>query len=226
VRPDLSCPVSLLSSITAADFHGRHVAAINAVAQRVQQAAGLMLRFPALDRSTLRLLVCSDASFTNRDDLPSQLGHIVFLADASGSCVFLSWSSHRSRRITRSSMAAETIAFADRFDTVFSLRHEIQRMMNMTVPILMLTDSSGLFEVLTKARRTAEKRLRLSSVRMAPLEVRSSSIPHEEHTVQQQVLTLFPMAGWWSICNARGFQPTNRPGNWHTVVGSSTLPSN
>jgi hypothetical protein len=91
--------VSLLSSITAADFHGRHVAAINAVAQRVQQIAGLMLRFPALDRSTLRLLVCSDASFTNRDDLPSQLGHIVFLADASGSCVFLSWSSHRSRRI-------------------------------------------------------------------------------------------------------------------------------
>jgi hypothetical protein len=56
-------------------------------------------------------------------------------------------------------MAGEVLTFADAFDSLFTLRQEVQRMLNQPIPILMLTDSQGLVEVLTKSRHTVERRL-------------------------------------------------------------------
>jgi hypothetical protein len=56
-------------------------------------------------------------------------------------------------------MAAQTLAFADAFDNEFILKHDLQRMLGREIPLLMLTDSKFLFDVITSNRYTTEKRL-------------------------------------------------------------------
>ena len=61
------------------------------------------------------------------------------------------------------------MAFADSFDMAFMIRYDIQKMMNIRKPIMIFTDSLSLFDVITKASTTVEKRLMidLEVVKMA-----------------------------------------------------------
>jgi hypothetical protein len=92
-------------------------------------------------------------------DKSSQLGFVVLLADASGKCAILQFKSQKSRRVVRYSTAGETLAFAEAFDASFILRHDLSKILNRHIPLLMLTDSESLFKTLTKARYTTERRL-------------------------------------------------------------------
>jgi hypothetical protein len=58
-------------------------------------------------------------------------------------------------------MSAETLAFADGFDCVFTSRAELKRLLGQHVPLLMFTDSAGLFDTITHHSRTSEGRLML-----------------------------------------------------------------
>jgi hypothetical protein len=117
------------------------------------------LRFPALDPHTLRVVAYADASFHNCDDDWSQLGYVIALSDDSDSCAIVHFSSHKSKRVTRSTMAAETLAFVDAFDKAFIIRRELSRMLSKDIPPLMMTDSRALLDVITRARYTTERRL-------------------------------------------------------------------
>ena len=66
------------------------------------------------------------------------------------------------------------MAFADSFDMAFILRHDIKRMMNVKILIMMFTDSLSLFVVTTKASTTVEKRI------MIDLEVVKKGVPKNE----------------------------------------------
>ena len=61
--------------------------------------------------------------------------------------------------MSRSVLGSETMAFAHSFALAFIIGHEIQRMMNIKIPIMMFTDSLSLFDVITKASTTVEKSL-------------------------------------------------------------------
>jgi hypothetical protein len=56
-------------------------------------------------------------------------------------------------------MAAETLVFADAFASAFILEHDLQRTLGREIPLLMLTDSKFLFDLITRYRCTTEKRL-------------------------------------------------------------------
>lgn len=56
-------------------------------------------------------------------------------------------------------MAAETLAFTEAFDCAYLLKHDLQAILKRDLPLLMLTDSQQLFDVLTRSRYTSEKRL-------------------------------------------------------------------
>jgi hypothetical protein len=58
-------------------------------------------------------------------------------------------------------MAAETLAFGDAFDAAFTIREELSALVGHRVPMLMLTDSAGLFDSMTRYKRTTEGRLKL-----------------------------------------------------------------
>jgi hypothetical protein len=56
-------------------------------------------------------------------------------------------------------MAAEVMAFADAFDASYSIKNDLQTMLRQSIPLLIMTDSRPLFDVIIRARYTTEKRL-------------------------------------------------------------------
>jgi hypothetical protein len=58
-----------------------------------------------------------------------------------------------------STTAAETLALAYACDMALIVRHDLQRMLQRAIPILLLTDAQILFETLVSRRHTAERRL-------------------------------------------------------------------
>ena len=80
------------------------------------------LKFPSLERDTLRIAGFSDAAYANNYDLTSQLGRIILLSDVSNAVIPISFERYKSRRVTRSVLSAEVIAFADLFDDAYALR--------------------------------------------------------------------------------------------------------
>jgi hypothetical protein len=116
-RPDVCAFVSIVGSITERTFSGRFdIKAINDKVTHLQRTNELRLRFPHLDLSSLHLLVYTDAAFQNREDGGSQCGYIVLLSDARKCQCIIAYHSEKTKRVARSTMAAETLAFADGFD--------------------------------------------------------------------------------------------------------------
>jgi hypothetical protein len=73
-----------------------------------------------------KLTVYIDSSYCNNYDLSSQLGYIIFLSDSTGACQPLHFSSHKYKRVTRSVLGGELMAFADGIDMVIMLKHDIE----------------------------------------------------------------------------------------------------
>lgn len=162
-RPDWLFEISQLAKITEETFEKERHALIRKLNKAVKYAVDnrLRLRINKLDRKSLRIIEFSDSSFANNRELSSQLGHIVFLGDSSNAVIPLSFKSYKARRITRSAMSGEVIAFSDMFDIAIALRQDLERMLNNAVPFHLLTDSKSLFDVISKGFRTSEKRMML-----------------------------------------------------------------
>ena len=161
-RPDIACAVALLTQVTEARFHTdakKYVTDVDTVVKHLQKTPYFVLRYPKLDKDSIRLQIYSDASYASNYDASSKLGYIIFLADKNNSCQPLLWSSHKSKRVSRSVLGCETMAFADAFDVAFAIRHDLERMIGNKVPISMFTDSLSLFDVMTKATIKTEESL-------------------------------------------------------------------
>ena len=137
----------------------KHCKGLSSVVSNILTTTDQALKFSKLDHSRLRLQVYSDASYGNNLDGSSQLGYIIFLADDKDKCQLLFWSSHKSKRVSRSVLGCETMAFADAFDMAFAMKNDICKMKSLDIPIVMLADSLSLFDVITKAKITSERRV-------------------------------------------------------------------
>ncbi len=100
-------------------------------------------------------------AFANNYDLTSQLGHIVLIAGREGNAAPIYFKSYKALRVICSDMAAEFTAFCDAFDMVYSLAIEISKVLGRKVPLILLTDSKSLFDVIWKGIPTSEKRMML-----------------------------------------------------------------
>ena len=162
-RPDLQFEISQLAQITGRRFNDdarAHLKRLNAAIRYAHHNIAY-LKFPKLDRSSLRIIGYSDAAFANNLDLTSQLGRIILLTDKSQAAVPVSFKSYKSRRVTRSVLSAEVIAFADLFDDAYALRSQIEQANGRAVPMHLMTDSKSLFDIISKGSRTSEKRVML-----------------------------------------------------------------
>lgn len=92
----------------------------------------------------------SDASFAAKFDNSSQLGHNIFLVDKTKICQPILLSSYKSKKSVRSVMENELIAFVDNFDIVFTVRHDLKFSSGHEILPTVMTNSLGLFDVLTK----------------------------------------------------------------------------
>lgn len=158
-RLDLLYDINQFAQVTEAIFSSHKSEIIEAYSKCLYSATEepLSIRFPKLEKSSLKILGVSDASFANNRDLSSQLGYILFLSDTK-SVIPIIFKSYKSKRVTKSPMSAEVIAFADMFDAGIALKREIEWMIGQKVPLQLLTDSKCMFDVISSGTRTSEKR--------------------------------------------------------------------
>lgn len=123
-----------------------------------------------LDLSTAKLMVFTDGSFANNGDYSSQIGYITMLVneDFKGDHFtirgnVLHYTSVKSKRVARSTLASEILGMMAGFDTTVSLATTlglITTALNVPdIPIVICTDSYSLYECLIKLGMTIEKRL-------------------------------------------------------------------
>ncbi|CAN8072966.1 unnamed protein product [Agarophyton chilense] len=162
-RPECLFQISQLAQVTETIFENDQKGVIRQLNRAVKYARQniLSLRIPRLNRETLRVIDYSDSSLANNRDMSSQLGHIVFLGDGTDNVVPIHFKSYKAKRVTRSAMADELIAFSDLFDVTTTLSAEMSLIMNRDIPVQLFTDSKSLFDVISKGSRTSEKRLML-----------------------------------------------------------------
>lgn len=161
-RPDIACSVALLSQCTEELFEKdrkSHLKKLNNIIKHLQTYEDLTLKCPNIDKDSLRLVTYYDASFATNEDKSSQLGYFIFLADKDNKCQPIYWTSYKSKRVTRSVLGSEVMAFADAFDMSFAITHDIQTMLGKVILLQLFTDSLSSFDVLTRAKTTTEKRL-------------------------------------------------------------------
>ena len=162
-RPDCLLEISQLAQVTEELFSASKREIIRRLNKAISYAVDnrTPLKIPRLNVETLKIIGFSDASFANNADLTSQLGHICFLGDKTGAAAPVHFKSYKSRRVTRSVMAGEVIAFSDLFDVAATLASEIGTVLGKKIPVQLFTDSKSLFDVISKGSRTSEKRMML-----------------------------------------------------------------
>ena len=162
-RPDMQFEISQLAQVTKERFDADPMAHIKKLNNSIRYAHDNIahLPFPKLDLRSVRIVGYSDAAFANNYDATSQLGRVILLIDDDNNSIPIAFKSYKSRRVTRSVLSAEVIAFANLFDYAFSIRSQIEQALRRGVPMHLLTDSKSLFDIISKGSRTSEKRIML-----------------------------------------------------------------
>lgn len=121
--------------------------------------SGRGLRFVQLDITSLKVIVFTDASFANNQNLSSQIGYVIVLADDSNKANIIYWSSIKCKRVTRSVLASELYAMVHGFDAAAVIKSTVKKILKISLPLVACIDSKSLYDCLVKLGSTQEKRL-------------------------------------------------------------------
>ena len=95
-----------------------------------------------MNLQSLHLLLYSDASFNNLPDGGSQGGYIVFLCNKFSNSASIAWNLTRLKHVTRSTLAAETLALTDRCDAAFFIANLVTDILQtQTISVTALIDN-------------------------------------------------------------------------------------
>jgi hypothetical protein len=116
------------------------------------------LRFVSLDvnQNQLKLMIFTDAAFANTFDLHSQIDYVICLVDEVH-INLIHWSSIKCKRVIRSALTIELYAMINDFDVEAIIKSIIERMLQISLSLILLTDSKSLFDCLVKLDTTSEK---------------------------------------------------------------------
>ena len=160
-RPEISFTVSEISSqISSATLSD--IKRINKTINFLKTSPGF-LKIPRLQLPSIKIKVITDASFNNLSNGKSQGGHIIMCSDANENCVVLSWCSNRVKRVIRSTLAAETLAFADGAESALCFSTMLKEFVpdSENLVIECMTDSRSLFDAAGTTTAVSDKRLRV-----------------------------------------------------------------
>ena len=146
--PHIACAVAQGTQVPGGMFendHERLIKLLNSIVRHLKKTFGLTLKYPKLHVNSLSLFVYSDSSYANNHNGASQIGYVVFFTDDIQRCQPPSWSSHKSKRVTRLVLGSETMAFADAFDISYVVKRDLERFIGRHIPLTMVTDSLSLF---------------------------------------------------------------------------------
>jgi hypothetical protein len=160
-RPDISFTVSRVSGHIKQPIVA-DIKEVNKLIKHVKETPSTVA-FPALDIPSTQVVVFTDSSFNNLDDGGSQGGQIVFLKDKFNRACPISWRSTRVRRVARSTLAAESLAFADGIDAAAFVSHlaEEFHMIPPKSTVIGVTDSRSLYDAANTCTQISDRRLRV-----------------------------------------------------------------
>lgn len=156
-RPEICASVNKVSKVSEEQFSPGHIKFIKATVRRANITKVRGLTQQQLDTDSLQMIFFADSSFPNNEDITTQLGFFVLQADANNLANVLHYSSYKRKRIFCSVLGGETYAFADAFEFELLLSRDLENMMNLVLPLTLLTDSESLFKVVVNASMTTEK---------------------------------------------------------------------
>ena len=156
-RPDATYAFSVSSQITKperTDFKNLNNA-ISSLLNSIEKG----LNFVPPDLDSIVMAVFVDAGFGANLDSSSQLGFIITLMDKDANANVVHYGSLKSKRVTRSVLAAELFAMVHGFDISSTIRLTFNSMLDQVIPLHVYTDSRSLYDCLTRINQTTEKRL-------------------------------------------------------------------
>jgi hypothetical protein len=111
--------------------------------------------------SSLKLMIFIDASFVNVN-LHSQIDDVICLIDDLNKANIIHWFFTKCKRVIRSVLAAKLYAMTNEFDADSVIKSIIERILNIFLSMILLTDSRSLYDCLVKLETTIEKRLMMN----------------------------------------------------------------
>ena len=119
------------------------------------------IRIPKLDCSSLRITTYSNAVFSSYVDVSSQFERRVLLTVDYRYSITVSNNSYQSRRVARSLLCAEVIDCANLFDDNLSIHKQLEFIVRQHIPIHILMDSKGIFDMISRGSCTNLMRVML-----------------------------------------------------------------
>jgi hypothetical protein len=156
-RPDTCYRVIKLSQETKNFPSKETVRDLNDLISTLLRTSDLSLRFLDLDSSSVYLTAYGDASLGGNADMSSQMGGVIVVRDAAGSCHLLHCFSKKCPQVTCSVFAAEVIAYVTVFDIAYALKEVMQQELKRRTPLYIFRDSYSLFSTVTKYQSVHEK---------------------------------------------------------------------
>ena len=123
-----------------------------------------MIKFKSLGNiKTCSITAYSDAALGNLPGGSSQGGFIIFLHGENGNVIPMSWRSRKIKRVVRSTLSAETMAFIEAAKQSFFIRAIISELHGfdnkMILSINMLKVNKSLFDSIHSTKTVEDKRL-------------------------------------------------------------------
>ncbi len=116
------------------------------------------LNFARLNINSLKLMIFIDAFFANVN-LHSQIDYVICLINDLNKANIIHWFFTKCKRMIRSVLTAKLYAMTNEFDADSVIKSIIQRILNISLSMILLTDSTSLYDCLVKLEITSEKRL-------------------------------------------------------------------
>ena len=192
-RPEISYNVcessTKVKTATTSDIHS-----VNKVIKFIKTTPS-HITIPPLDLESIQIHLYSDASFNNLPDGGSQGGYIIFLCDKYRNSVPITWSSTRLKRVTRSTLAAETLALTDGCDAAFYIVNLLNDILSPKIKhkitVQAFTDNQSLYSTIKTTKLTIDRRLRVEISALREMHERGEIEVHwiSKHQQLSDVLT-------------------------------------
>ncbi len=116
------------------------------------------IQFVQLDQQTLQLLVFTDTSFINNNNLSSQIGFVIALTNTTGQANLLHQSLIKCKQVTQSILALELYTMAYSFDLEGLIKSTFKKVLALpNLLIVLYIDLKSLYNCLVKLGTTQKK---------------------------------------------------------------------